>query len=280
MSEKWADYRAKSLQPWDGDRWIYGFYVGAVGNVNAHLIVDGEINDDGTLDYRAIPYAHGSLCRNSYVTDHANVPIYENDVVCRRNEFGEQEGPVGIVRYGSYRDNDQSEAYNLGFWIDWKEEVPGLLRVELLFWTKETNLFVLGNIIDKPDLPSYLSPIKSVEPEDALHYLTERAAVTPYAEKQNYRVAVDAIARSIPRYPNKSPQGAWTCPCCKSERVVTYGRNNLVQEYTPFCGKCGQKIDWSTVSVHSEVVADTPSTKDTKTPNTGPTDEKTGGDFT
>ena len=193
INKNYADYRAKAVYNLSG-KWHYGYKVGACGNMRHHLVVDGQIDDDGDETIRRIPYAIDTLCMNSHITDYHNNPIYERDVVCVRNEFGEQEGPVGIVRYGQYRDNDQPEDYNLGWWIDWQnEEVPGLWRVELLFWVKERSLHIIGNVIDDPDLPTSLSTPKQVTAAEAIKYLTEHAAMRPMAEKPYYRAAVDAL---------------------------------------------------------------------------------------
>lgn len=64
-------------------------------------------------------------------------------------------GAMGVVRIGEYSILPGDEPFNLGAWVDWFYEpdgVYGMRRQELLFWIKEHNIEVCGNIHDNPEM--------------------------------------------------------------------------------------------------------------------------------
>lgn len=68
-------------------------------------------------------------------------------------------------------------------------------------------------------------------------------------------MAVEALEKQIPKMPKKLTyepliKGGWTyeCPCCGlavGENVFT--DYEYIEPIEPFCGQCGQAIDWSEV---------------------------------
>jgi len=68
--------------------------------------------------------------------------IYESDIV---QSEGYDTLIYGEVKFG----NDRN--CNIGFYIDWHDKHKSL-RQDLLFWIKETNLEIVGNIYKNPEL--------------------------------------------------------------------------------------------------------------------------------
>lgn len=160
MSKRYADYRAKTYH---SDKWLYGYKVGSVGNVRPHLVVDGDLDDSNRLDYEAYPCVQDTLCRNSHVADAGNVPIYENDILLIQNDsinFCE----YCVVRFGAYATVGTEESYNLGFYLEWPEDVH-FLRNEFLYWTTNATVRVVGNSIDD-GITRWLGPNRKLVNKD------------------------------------------------------------------------------------------------------------------
>lgn len=129
-------FRAKRI---DNGEWVEGFYLPI--RKRAYIIceaetecVDGENTDlHATEWYEVDPE---TICQYTDSIAIGGKRIWEND-------FVENDGAIGIVKFGKY-----GNGFHLGFYINWIN-CPHL-RNEICFW--ESNVRVIGNIFDNPEI--------------------------------------------------------------------------------------------------------------------------------
>ena len=75
--------------------------------------------------------------------------IWENDILMLSDA---DKVFYGVVVFGEIPESLNYRSH-LGFYVDWKDKkIKGIYRCDLLFWVKERNTKVVGNIFDNPDL--------------------------------------------------------------------------------------------------------------------------------
>lgn len=85
--------------------------------------------------YEVIP---DTICRCTGLKDKNGNLIWENDIL---NPFSDLKG---IVKFG-----ERSFGYEFGFYIEWISKA--CYRKDFLYWVKQENLGIIGNIFDNPD---------------------------------------------------------------------------------------------------------------------------------
>ena len=91
---------------------------------------------------------HNTICQYTGLTDKNGNKIWENDV-CRYvdgDECGVKKETF-VVKYGRHAELCK---INMGFYIDWIK--TDYYRCDLVFWTENRNVEVIGNIFDNPEL--------------------------------------------------------------------------------------------------------------------------------
>ena len=74
--------------------------------------------------------------------------IFEGDII-RFN----YDGAVGIVRFGEYMSpSDPNLTRHIGYYVDWQGKEKDFLRVDLYYWASRSDVEVVGNIHDNPEL--------------------------------------------------------------------------------------------------------------------------------
>lgn len=136
----------------DNNEWVEGMPLFQYGNC---YIIDYEKNfvetiykQDSVADfivrtYKVIPE---TVCQYTGLEDKE---IWENDILMLSDA---DKVFYGVVVFGEIPDPLINRSY-LGFYVDWKEKkIKRIYRCDLLFWAKERNAKVIGNIFDNPEL--------------------------------------------------------------------------------------------------------------------------------
>ena len=146
-------FRAKRI---DNGEWVEG-YLFDDGFENGRMFVGGLVIEEyhgtacddwsitGINFYEVDP---STICQYTGLTDKNGNKIWENDV-CRyvnSDECGTQE-EIFVVKYGRHAEFCK---INMGFYIDWIK--TDYYRCDLVFWTENRNIQVIGNIFDNPEL--------------------------------------------------------------------------------------------------------------------------------
>ena len=58
---------------------------------------------------------------------------------------------------------------------------------------------------------------------------------------------ISALEKQIAKKPYVVDSIAWHCPCCDGYIRSIYTRKEIILDEHIFCGRCGQKLDWSEV---------------------------------
>lgn len=135
-------YKAKTTPKEKGEFnnvWVTGnlivsngkYYIHPVGNVVNVKNETGRI----IVMHEVIP---DTICRCTGLKDKNGNLIWENDIL---NPFSDLKG---IVKFG-----ERSFGYEFGFYIEWISKA--CYRKDFLYWVKQENLGIIGNIFDNPD---------------------------------------------------------------------------------------------------------------------------------
>lgn len=125
----------------DNGEWVEGDLVRSylkIGNVCitdfAKGIVYGVDND--------------TICQYTGLTDNNGNKIWENDICIYVEEDGEEiKEEKFAVKFGRFAEMCK---INMGFYADWI--TTNYYRGDLVFWTENRNIKVIGNIFDNPEL--------------------------------------------------------------------------------------------------------------------------------
>lgn len=127
-------FRAKRI---DNGEWVEGHYVNCffrTANSDVRDVRTGHFVVEYPEKYHEI-YTD-TICQYTAAIDIEGKRIWEND-------FVENDGAIGIVKFGKY-----GNGFHLGFYINWIN-CPHL-RNEICFW--ESNVRVIGNVFDNPEI--------------------------------------------------------------------------------------------------------------------------------
>lgn len=143
-------FRGKSAATGD---WIYWFLVPMPDGISGWAITGDhyELPDCdaiGTEEYCQI--LNDTICEYTGLKDADEAPIYEGDIIAKQEQG--QEEQAGIIKFGTYNNPWSKEATHQGFYVEWIGEREGSLRRDLVFWTSERHVRVVGNVWDNPDI--------------------------------------------------------------------------------------------------------------------------------
>ncbi len=125
----------------DNGKWVEGYFAESRGSF---MFIDSGILYGGFEMFEVIPE---TVCQYSGLIDKNGKNIWENDTV--KNDDGE----VGIVRFGSYNDTECGYGdNNYGYYIEWVSEFGKKLKKNIAFWIESNFIEVIGNIFDNPEL--------------------------------------------------------------------------------------------------------------------------------
>ena len=138
-------FKAKRI---DNKEWVEGFLFET--QENTYIAYDKQFDDDLFLSPQNIFICidKDTLCQSTGLTDKNGNKIWENDI-CRyidEDENGIKEETF-VVKYGRH-----AELFdiNMGFYIDWIK--TNYYRCDLVFWTENRNIEVIGNVFDNTEL--------------------------------------------------------------------------------------------------------------------------------
>lgn len=139
-------FKAKRL---DNGEWVEGYLFFIVDT--PYIICDGEtmcMDGENTDLYATEWYEVDEKTISQYtgLIDKNGNKIWEGDVY-------EYWGPKErfVVRYGTYtHSNTEFKNTNIGFYADWQIETT--MRKDLLFWVKNRDINLIGNIFENPEL--------------------------------------------------------------------------------------------------------------------------------
>ena len=145
-------FRCKKM---DCDEWVEGFYVEAIEyNKKYGFIVenDTKIYPKINLRYKSlecdiIDVDSSTVGQYTGKTDKNKVKIFEDDII-RANH----DGAVGVIRFGEAVGVYPGNACHVGFYVDWQGEDKDYLRADLGYWASRSDVEVVGNIHDNPEL--------------------------------------------------------------------------------------------------------------------------------
>lgn len=119
----------------DGE-WTEGSYI----EINGQSLIM-------TDDHRILKVDPSTVGQYTGKTDKYNAIIFEDDII-RAN----YDGSVGVIRFGEAVGVCPGNACHVGFYIDWQGEDKDYLRADLGYWASRSDVEVIGNIHDNPEL--------------------------------------------------------------------------------------------------------------------------------
>lgn len=128
-------------------RWAQGYLTQYSGTTqNGKTYIDSFIQTSH--------YGHGELVKNDTIgqftgkTDKYKAKIFEDDII--RANHG---GAFGVIRFGEYMSpSDPGNTRHTGYYVDWQGEDKDYLRADLGYWASRSDVEVIGNIHDNPEL--------------------------------------------------------------------------------------------------------------------------------
>lgn len=89
-----------------------------------------------------------SIGQYTGLTDKNGTKIFERDII-RANH----DGAIGVVRFGEYMSpSDPDLTRHIGYYVDWQGKEKDFLRADLGYWASRSDVEVIGNIYDNPEL--------------------------------------------------------------------------------------------------------------------------------
>lgn len=74
--------------------------------------------------------------------------IFEGDIIRANHDRA-----VGVVRFGEYMSpSDPDPTRHIGYYVDWQGKEKDFLRADLGYWSSRSDVEVIGNIHDNPEL--------------------------------------------------------------------------------------------------------------------------------
>ena len=131
----------------DGSVWTEGYYVGEQTFVEKtrHWLLDINATKPHSHYYYSVdPSTVGQYTGK---TDTNKAKIFEHDII-RANH----DGAVGVIRFGEAVGVYPGNACHVGFYVDWQGEDKDYLRADLGYWASRSDVEVIGNIHDNPEL--------------------------------------------------------------------------------------------------------------------------------
>ena len=142
-------FKAKRI---DNGEWVEGSLVYDNETERHYIVTERDLYWGmccrGEFDGNFTAIKNKTICQYTGLTDKNGNKIWENDV-CRyvnSDECGTQE-EIFVVKYGRHAEFCK---INMGFYIDWIK--TDYYRCDLVFWTENRNIQVIGNIFDNPEL--------------------------------------------------------------------------------------------------------------------------------
>lgn len=141
VNDKSIDYTETGV-----GEWAYGAIIHRRYYKNKYVIVirTEDSGFDNYSDYEVDPLTVGQ-----YTGLTANgKKIFEGDII-RANH----DGAIGIVRFGEYMSpSDPGNTRHIGYYVDWQGKEKDFLRADLGYWASRSDVKVIGNIHDNPEL--------------------------------------------------------------------------------------------------------------------------------
>ena len=109
-----------------------------------------EINGQSLImtdDHRVLAVDPSTVGQYTGKTDKYKAMIFEDDII-RANH----DGAVGVIRFGEAVGVYPANACHVSFYVDWQGEDKDYLRADLGYWASRSDVEVVGNIHDNPEL--------------------------------------------------------------------------------------------------------------------------------
>lgn len=127
---------------------------GIIDHENDGELIEGgymEINGQSLImtdDHRILAVDPSTVGQYTGKTDKYNAIIFEDDII-RANH----DGAVGVIRFGEYMSpSDPDSTRHIGYYVDWQGKEKDFLRADLGYWASRSDVEVIGNIHDNPEL--------------------------------------------------------------------------------------------------------------------------------
>lgn len=143
----------------DRKQWIEGFYCKINETtycttddyqkepVKVHHLIATERSTDWGMPNQIAFYEidPATLCQYTGISKKCK-KIWENDIICHHDIYAP-------IRYGEYQSSfDSTKTAHIGFFVDWEHTSKPLNRKDLGYWLKSTDVTIVGNIFDNPEL--------------------------------------------------------------------------------------------------------------------------------
>lgn len=141
----------------DNGEWVYGAYINMHHNdgrthIHHFIIPNGSDLSYGVKVENILVAVDGdTVCEYIGIQDKNKKMIFEWDIVKIHDKYGS--ALLAVVKFGEY--NSPSRPDNLGghigFYLEF-QKYNDILRKDILFWLKNEDIEVVGNIFDSPGL--------------------------------------------------------------------------------------------------------------------------------
>ena len=138
-------FKAKRI---DNGEWVEGYLIRDNFEGSCRIIIKLEYSTGTSVQTAYAPRVHPeTICQFTGLHDKNGNKIWENDI-CNYCENEIEHTDNCVIRFGEYSFNGDK---SIGFFTEWIK-FHDVFREDLVFWTEERELEVIGNIFDNPEL--------------------------------------------------------------------------------------------------------------------------------